>query len=860
MAKMIEIEATSPSAPSQLRTAISTTTTTPPAAVAANPDPSAPPVKRRAPIACRSDFPSRGDLDQDRLFRHPRQRADKRARREREAATSGTPPSPGVSRPDGLLASYRPPRVDDEWALLPGVDAVVASIEAFTRHYYQLGFIPKKRFPRQVRESPATASGFLLLAILAVAARFDDDGRGGLAAAAEYMRRAQHLAIHELYQQPTLERCQAFYLLSIAEQGSGKSNTSYISAGIAFRMAALMRLHREEAYSRITAQSPIEHRIRAESARRTFKSSAANPLSPFLFFPRAASQPASQPAQLTNHLPAVTAAGEPTTQWMLHSQDNLTSGPYKPSSLAPSDITALLPSDEAEFEAGRVPALRAALAGTPPALRDPALASLPSRSLFASLMQAHDLWGTVARRVLLSSSAGRGRGRPAAPDHPDGEYARLDRRLRDFERALPRDHVFSTVLLSAHRYYAQDLAYLGLTGCIRLCHIVLRKEMIRLAQGDPTTCPEVRFYKTMAEELFFNVRKLYEQIEAHFEDGVTIGRVGSQMAGFIIYGCGLLASYLCKFPQRKDRLLPHAPLPTKPAKKTSPADQIPVDVHRPGQDLEEIRAEGRTMYARVVAVLRECQKVWPLAETWCNGLEKWHEDANPERTSFEAGTMTDGKEPQPYALSVMRPRGPAAEAVDFGRLRAAASATPPTPTTPRADDGQLPPPPEPAFAHQVYLPPLAQGPAPRALPPPYRYAAPSPPRPLGHAGAPPAPPHAYLLPHHAYPLPLPLALAHAPHLSAASSPSPPRPYSSPPPLYYAAPPPPTTTMMGAAPGVVLDDGFDSNLQMLVDGAGGPWMPAADEMDAVEAAAAAAAEAEAGALYAGAYDMLPSYLP
>lgn len=53
--------------------------------------------------------------------------------------------------------------------------------------------------------------------------------------------------------------------------------------------------------------------------------------------------------------------------------------------------------------------------------------------------------------------------------------------------------------------------------------------MIRHAQGNPSQ-PDVKFYKSMAQELFFNVRKLYSQIEAHYEAGVEVGRVGSQMA------------------------------------------------------------------------------------------------------------------------------------------------------------------------------------------------------------------------------------------------------------------------------------------------------------------------------------------
>ncbi|KAI1079693.1 hypothetical protein F5B20DRAFT_543271 [Whalleya microplaca] len=581
----------------------------------ASPDPAAPAPKRRAPIACRRCrrmrskcihekappckscreanvpeecvFPRRGDSDQDRLFRHPRHRADNRPRSDtvkvkKESADTATSPSFF----HGMLVDYKPPKLENEWDLLPEIDIVISGIDTFTKHYYQLGFIPKKRFPKQLRENPAPVSVFLLLSILSISARFNrnliDLYGDGIKAATEFMQKAQRLATHELYQQPTLERCQAFYLLSIAEQGSGKSNTSYISAGIAFRMAALMRLHREEAYSPITAQSPIQHRIQAESARRTF--------------------------------------------WMLHSQDNLHSGPYKPLSLAPSDITALLPSDETDFDSGTIPERRAALEGTPPAIQNPDLASLIPRSLFASLMQVHNLWGIVTRRVLFNEKCWQ-------PNNGDSEYAKLNRRLLEWEKRLPNEHGFGKILLGGYRHYSEDLAYLGLTQCLRLCHIVLRREymdeMIRLAQGNPSN-PEVRFYKNMAAELFGNVRKLYEQIDVHFEDGVIVERVGSQMAVFTVYGCGLLASYLCKFPQ--------------------------LDAHQPGYNLEAIQAEGRKMYTRMVSILRECESVWPLAETWCNGLEKWYEDSNPKRISFKVGTMTDGKEPQPYALSAMHPR------------------------------------------------------------------------------------------------------------------------------------------------------------------------------------------------------------
>ncbi|KAI0487260.1 hypothetical protein F4859DRAFT_509832 [Xylaria cf. heliscus] len=537
-----------------------------PASGAVVPPPPPPPVKRRAPIACRRcrrlrskclhdkappckgckeagvpeecTFPSRGDLDQDRSFRHPRQRADRKTKLDvvkvkREQTST---PSLGLD----AFSNFQPPRLANEWDLLPEMEVIVDGIHTFIRHFYQIGFIPKKMFIAGLKENAESVSVFLLLSILCISARFNKyfikTYGDGLKAADEFMQKAQRLAINEIYLEPTLERCQAFYLLSIAEQGSGKSNTSY---------------------------------------------------------------------------------------WMLHSQDNLHSGPYKPVSLGPSDITALLPCDESDFEAGRIPEKRAALEGTPPAIADPSLCSLRPRPLLASLMQVHNFWGIIARRILHNEKDWR-------PQDEDSEFSKLNRRLRDWERELPPEHAFGRILLGGYRHYEEDLAYLSLTGCLRLCHIVLRKVMIRHAQGDPSN-PEVRFYQNMSNDLFCNVRVLYEQIDAHFEDGTPIESLGSQMAAFIIYSCGLLASYLVKFPQ--------------------------LDVQHVGNDLPAAQAEGRTIYARSLDILRAYSHTWPLAAAWANGLEKWFKDQNPKKISFQSGTMTDGiEEPQPYALGAVHPR------------------------------------------------------------------------------------------------------------------------------------------------------------------------------------------------------------
>jgi hypothetical protein len=175
-------------------------------------------------------FPTRGDPDDDRQFRHPRQRADRKPKTEvARVVKVETASSPG---PQDALSNARPPKWEDAWSLLPELDIVKEGVVAFTNHYFQLGFIPKERFLLQLDQNLGSASVFLLLSILSISARFNKKIQliyGSSQNAVDwFMKRAEELAINELYQSPTLEGCQAFLLLSIAQQGNGKSNSSYV--------------------------------------------------------------------------------------------------------------------------------------------------------------------------------------------------------------------------------------------------------------------------------------------------------------------------------------------------------------------------------------------------------------------------------------------------------------------------------------------------------------------------------------------------------------------------------------------------------------------------------------------------------
>lgn len=135
---------------------------------------------------------------------------------------------------------------------------------------------------------------------------------------------------------------------------------------------------------------------------------------------------------------------------MLHSQDNLHSGPRSPVLLSASDITALLPSNEEDFAAAREPKSRAALENTPPAMENPALIADEGRSMFAVLIQAHHYWGAIYRRAI-------GKNKSIRPWEPDSEYAQMERRLEEWEAGLPNEYRWSTHLLKTYKQEGLDL-------------------------------------------------------------------------------------------------------------------------------------------------------------------------------------------------------------------------------------------------------------------------------------------------------------------------------------------------------------------------------------------------------------------
>jgi hypothetical protein len=187
-------------------------------------------------------------------------------------------------------------------------------------------------------------------------------------------------------------------------------------------VAGILRLHREETYD-IPQNATADAVVDSEVARRTFWSIQCT----FCCF-------------ILAKIVLLTHSGH----------DNLYTGHNAPVSITRSDITTLLPCEESDFAFGRITIERAALAGTLAAQSRPELTSINSRSLFATLIQVHNLWGKVARKVSQAD-------RESAPWLETSEYNNLAQMLRIFEEKMPDRHRWSLWNFRGYKTEAVEL-------------------------------------------------------------------------------------------------------------------------------------------------------------------------------------------------------------------------------------------------------------------------------------------------------------------------------------------------------------------------------------------------------------------
>ncbi|EXJ93805.1 hypothetical protein A1O1_02198 [Capronia coronata CBS 617.96] len=539
-------------------------------------------------------FPQRGEPDYDRAFRQDRRRM---RQNQQELSRGHSLSSDNASLPNVLsdgpedrgLRTQKPPRslhhylhahpgaeglqtgnttptaAATDWTLLPPFEEVVEGCKVFTLSYFQLGFLPKTNFFERLSQERDSISIFLLLSILSISARFTtrlvQRYGNGTKATDYFLHKAAAMVPDQMYR-PSLDAIQGFFLMSLAEWGKGDKHRSAIHMGIAVRMAGMLRLHREETYQ-LPENATADEVVNAEVARRTF--------------------------------------------WMLENHDNLHSGYNSPVCFSLDDITTLLPCDEQDFAFGLLPPERAALMGTPPAIQHPELTQSSTRSLFATLIQSHNIWGQVARRVASNE-------RPSLPQNPmytgpdiqtrKQDYLRLSSTLQDFERSLPLRHSWSVWNFRGFKTQRLELAYLSVVMMIKLSNIVLRRSYLQeiLADSDDdnndssgsggqsgtTTRPRATLEAQIIAEMFENMITLHEQIDAFF----SLSSPDQGFPAFIvfcIYICGSLANHLLQRPLKI-----------------------------PASDTDRARA----ILEKSTEELGNLQGAWPMARCWSEALDK----------------------------------------------------------------------------------------------------------------------------------------------------------------------------------------------------------------------------------------------
>ncbi|RDW91689.1 hypothetical protein BP5796_02854 [Coleophoma crateriformis] len=397
------------------------------------------------------------------------------------------------------------------WSVLPPFNEVVEGCRTFFTACFQLGFLPKAIFLERLTTEPKSMNIFILTSILSVSARFTKclvRRYGDTTKATDYfINRAGDMIINEIYN-PTLERTQSFFLLGVSEWVQGNRTRSAMHMGIAVRMAGIQHLHREESYA-IPPNTATEDIINLEAARRTF--------------------------------------------WVLESQDHLYSEHNAAVSFPPSDITALLPSDEIDFAYGTVPRERAALGNTQAAIKDPTLVSLLSRSPFATLIQAHTHWGEIARCAGRASKREREKAdEKVKPWESKSEYSQLTIMLKEWEEKVPERHRWSLINLRGHKAECLDLAYLSQVMVVRINNIVIRRiyleDILESKLGKSPEYGSPEFWDQMSRELFTNVYSLHESFDAWFSLRAPDEGIPSIVV-FCVYICGSLALHLWKWPQ-----------------------------------------------------------------------------------------------------------------------------------------------------------------------------------------------------------------------------------------------------------------------------------------------------------------------
>ncbi|GAA5917320.1 hypothetical protein JCM6882_008972 [Rhodosporidiobolus microsporus] len=453
----------------------------------------------------------------------------------------------------GLRENGRAKEKEDK-EVLPPLPLLIEGCEAFFSTYFQLSFLHRPSFLHKLSTTPDEISPFLLLAMLAVSARFCEGlirrhGGSPTDASAVYAERAMGMAFAEMTM-PSLERVQALYMLGIHDFGNGQAFRSKMFQNLARQMAEVLKLHEE-----VPELSVTDNEVR----RRTW--------------------------------------------WFLTMDANLlnavgtTTGPFDPRT-----VPIPLPSQESDFAFGIDSRVKQYFAG---ATSEVAKAHPPVAgevSLLSALLGIISIFGRTARAISASSATSIEAEKISLPPwHPSSLLQTTQTALTAFLATLSPVQLWSTQTFLAYRTQNLDLGFMCIHADVHTVNVLLRRaylpKMIRALapagtgahtdgaddNADGIEPPEGRreFYRKMAEELAEHAFKAVGLLEEVASLRPSARGVTPHIA-FCTFLGGTILNYLRLCPWLSPTRAPQAPL----------------------------------KLASTLSMLQHISSIWPIAKRW----------------------------------------------------------------------------------------------------------------------------------------------------------------------------------------------------------------------------------------------------
>ncbi|EPQ53165.1 hypothetical protein GLOTRDRAFT_140076 [Gloeophyllum trabeum ATCC 11539] len=313
--------------------------------------------------------------------------------------------------------------------ILPPQELIEEACDIFFVRINQCAFLHKPTFIARLRDPARVVSSVLIYAICASTYRFSPglvQFCGSCKRPPSYFGDRARALLFEALGEPTLEACQAAYLLGIADWGACKGKRSWMIMGIAARMAFLLGLHKEETHA-VPPGSPRDQIIAAEEARRTF--------------------------------------------WTLYINDrSSSSGGCRPSAILASEVSARLPCDEDSFAFGTpTPPYYLAEFHRPPLQPN---GSPVDMGMMAYMVQVAELWGRAARRACNTD---RLQGEKVPPWDMQSEYSILKSDLNYWRSQLPNRQQYSRGNLSVYYQRGLETAFTWNHVVHKAAEVILRR-------------------------------------------------------------------------------------------------------------------------------------------------------------------------------------------------------------------------------------------------------------------------------------------------------------------------------------------------------------------------------------------------